>query len=537
MGILVPEHFPLSQLKNDEERMVVDAFRDRLTDGWLVMPDVGLAGFRERQVDIVLLHENYGAVVVEVKGHAPGIEGGVWMAHGKPMEPQPFAQAQANAYALRNWLRIQLDDEHLRVEYAVAFPNALSVRGELPPDVHPSQVLTSKVLEHPQELIEAVALHRSWNSPLGAEGMQAVVRVLRPDVQFEWDPEARARLARAKLDQIAGQSVRALQRLDLNRRVAVTGAAGTGKSMLAMGWARRALMRGERVLFTCYNEPLGQEMELRMHPDPRLTVGPFFPVVMNLPGMPTLEVPEDADSFFWDGTALQHLYEHWPKVTARFDTIVIDEAQDMSPQWIDMLQRLLDHDGPRRVLLTADDGQSLYHRGFEVPSPDDGWARCELAYNCRNTGAIARLLRSCFNGAPPPVGGPETQGIRWFPVATDDDVIEQVQAEYDRIVEEEAHDARRVLFATFNRSTRDRLRDEFGFVEWELGAKTAVICETVHRVKGLEFDYVVLVAGPEDRVTDQLLYVGASRAITGLSVVAPPEVARRLGLDRSTEQP
>ena len=68
------------------------------------------------------------------------------------------------------------------------------------------------------------------------------------------------------------------------------------------------------------------------------------------------------------------------------------------------------------------------------------------------------------------------------------------------------------------------------FVPWEGGQATTVICENVHRVKGLEFDYVVLAASEADNVTDALLYVGASRAITGLTLVGPKAIAARLGL-------
>lgn len=48
----------------------------------------------------------------------------------------------------------------------------------------------------------------------------------------------------------------------------------------------------------------------------------------------------------------------------------------------------------------------------------------------------------------------------------------------------------------------------------------AIICENVHRVKGLEFDYVVQAATAADTVSDALRYVGVSRALVGLTVIA-----------------
>ena len=53
---------------------------------------------------------------------------------------------------------------------------------------------------------------------------------------------------------------------------------------------------------------------------------------------------------------------------------------------------------------------------------------------------------------------------------------------------------------------------------------------TCHSAKGLEFDHVVLAVTPNDVGKDDLLYIGCSRAVSGLTVVSPRAVAERLGL-------
>jgi hypothetical protein len=64
-------------------------------------------------------------------------------------------------------------------------------------------------------------------------------------------------------------------------------------------------------------------------------------------------------------------------------------------------------------------------------------------------------------------------------------------------------------------------------VRWEQRG-SGVLCENVHRAKGLESDSVILVAN--EAVDDALLYVGVSRAVSELVVVAPSVVGHRLGL-------
>ena len=74
--------------------------------------------------------------------------------------------------------------------------------------------------------------------------------------------------------------------------------------------------------------------------------------------------------------------------------------------------------------------------------------------------------------------------------------------ELDRI-EESGHDVPSILVATIKTTVRNRLREEFAFVRWEDRGPHAIVCDNVHRVKGLEFDFVILVVTAED-VSDLL---------------------------------
>ena len=529
MGLLIPQNFPMESLVNDAERLVVSTLVDRLTDGWFVIPDVGILGSTDRQMDIVVAHESDGVAVIEVKGHRAQLEKGVWCSNGRPLNPQPLTQAKNNAYELRALLRAAHPSlERVNVEYGVVFPNTNELVGHLPPDADRAQFLLASDMEDPMGALDQLMTLR-WGTNLGAEGLRAVVESLCPDAQLVFDPEARARLARLRLNEICASQVQVLETLDANRRVMVTGGAGSGKTRLAMAWARRASLRGERVLLTCYNDPLAAAVWERFGDDELVTVDSYFDAAFQLEGMPELEVPSEADGTWWDTVAVGHLQRHWGKVTDRFDAIVVDEAQDFSPSWIAQLQQLLDPDGPRRMLMVADESQAIYTRGFTLPLADDGWVRCELVNNCRNTHQIASLLHQFLGGPPAPVGGPEAISVRWMPAEDLTSATEAVGEEIDRVLDDDDREPERVLVLTVKRTVRDHLRAQLGFVPWEESDDRSIACETVHRAKGLEFDHVILVLPNED-VSDALLYIGISRAISGLTVVAPSTLATRIGL-------
>jgi hypothetical protein len=290
------------------------------------------------------------------------------------------------------------------------------------------------------------------------------------------------------------------------------------------------------VLVTCFNEPLADQIQTHLDGYEGVVAGAFLTVARSFEGMPHLEEPanmtaEDA-STFWNETVIGHLHLHWPKITEKFDTIIIDEAQDFSPAWIAQLESLLDEDGPRRLMMVADSGQEIFSRGFRMPQPDDGWTLCELVNNCRNSHQIARLLRTFLGGAPAPEVGPETIGIDFVEASTIE-VVSKVK----EILERQSDNGSGLLAPVGRKvvlvpsvKLRDTLRVELGLGSWdERGTKT--VCETERRMKGTEFDTVILV-DPEYRMDDRALYIGISRAINQLFVVGPKELGQRLRIEK-----
>ena len=55
----------------------------------------------------------------------------------------------------------------------------------------------------------------------------------------------------------------AIDQLEGQRKVLISGRAGTGKTILALEFARRKLEENQDVLYLCYNRPLTEEIELK----------------------------------------------------------------------------------------------------------------------------------------------------------------------------------------------------------------------------------------------------------------------------------
>ena len=94
-----------------------------------------------------------------------------------------------------------------------------------------------------------------------------------------------------------------------------------------------------------------------------------------------------------------------------------------------------------------------------------------------------------------------------------------------------------IAVVTTSAVLRDKLSDgsitAAKLVRWEARDESSVVCATAHKLKGTEWNAVIVVSDlpvDKDRLPD-LLYVAVTRATTLLSIVATPETAPLLGID------
>lgn len=138
-----------------------------------------------------------------------------------------------------------------------------------------------------------------------------------------------ARLEKEERIRLDGEQFAVLQELMENKSVLVTGAAGTGKTALALTLARKLAESGKKVLVLCFTKPLARWMRAQIgQPNPAVWAIKRYAVeILRQAGR---DVVVEDTSQFWSGVALEAVVEALPALDPGWDAVVVDEGQDLT---------------------------------------------------------------------------------------------------------------------------------------------------------------------------------------------------------------
>jgi hypothetical protein len=227
-------------------------------------------------------------------------------------------------------------------------------------------------------------------------------------------------------------------------------------------------------------------------------------------------VPDDAGSEWWDTVPAQNLIDQRDVTTTRYDTIVVDEGQDFQPMWWEALDTLFANDGPRRLLVAADPLQAIYAGPWVAPA---NMMSISLETNVRSTLAVGRHVKE-LGGANPNSAAPAGSPVKHLQ-GTAENVASLVAGEITRFTHELQLPPVHIAILARHRELRELLIGSVMPVKlarWEERDEDTIVCETIHRVKGLE-RLAIIVVDLDDERTPELDYIGSSRAVLHLTVI------------------
>jgi len=522
------------------EEVLEDPFTVFYSRPWLGTTASGQQ--KDGECDFVVAHPNYGFLVIEVKGGAVSYDpiSDTWTSrdhNGSPFDiKNPARQAVESKHQILkkcqahpNW-----GGRRVSISHGIIFPDAESIPGDLGADMPHSIICFMEEFETGLRswIIDIMEREISGDyrlKPLGPEGIKILEDLLAHPIQLHIPLQRVIEDDERTISTLTPLQFQILTGLAEHKRVAISGSAGTGKTILAMEEALRCNNTGERVLLTCYNRPLSEFMQTTLGERQGLTIQNYHRFCDEI----FLKAGIAIDRSRIDNTLF---LEQYPKYLAealtilpdvRFDTIIIDEGQDFPPGLLKSLELALDPKGKGKIRLFYDNNQDVYHNQgkylenlYENPFV--------LTLNLRNTKKIHDLTRSFYTGKDTIAIGPDGHQIEWITAETLLDVRKSLNDYVQHLIEKEHIPATEIAVLISTRNDKEKysldgsiagMKYQFCNDRFATGITAGIILDSVTRFKGLESSVVIVVLDDSLVKSDEKLYVAFSRARSLLAVI------------------
>ena len=557
MAMMIPSRVD-EDLPSSAERRIFNLLkRDPDTEDWVVLHSLGLARRGTQpfgEIDFVVLIPGEGIVCLEVKGGRVSCESGVWKTINRfdvisEMKKSPFMQARESMFALKDAIEDHFGPHTPEAKSpkgcAVVFPDV-----DCPPptpEFERTDVIDRDDLRRPiSQAIRRLVQHRlrghqprSGRRIPDRSQMGSIRSFLRPDFDRVVTRATVVGRTDSRLLTLTPEQYDVLDNLELNDRCLFEGAAGTGKTLLALEFARRSASAGAHVLFVCFNRLLGDWIR-RETSDTNVVAGTWHGIARRLVmdstvGSEFLATEEEARRSGRSGEFFEHEFPFYAEVAVeeygeQFDTLVVDEAQDLvAQQTLDLFNGSLIGGlaGGRWAIFGDFTRQALYNNPGDPVSILSGYsqhfARMKLTQNCRNTRRIALETSnvSGFERLPFRLGqeeGPPVEHRYW---GTPSGLVNSLRDTVDRLIRDGIQPESIVLLSPnrLENSALDGVGTLAGIPIVDCSRNldvppSSIRFSTIHSFKGME-SQVVLIVGIEEVDGDDvqsLLYVGMSRA-------------------------
>jgi hypothetical protein len=545
MARMIPQK-PHPETKSQAELKLFTEFERQLPPDYTVFHSVTWqlrvkdSGLQDGETDFLVVHPEFGILIVEVKGGYIRYDGQIdqWYSNNIPIK-DPFKQGRNNKYSLLEKLR-ELPywrERWITVGYAAAFPD-VSVKGDLRLDAPRQLILDAADLNDlagwTRRALTFLQGRRPNDSPPGQTGLAELVRTLSPSVDLPPLLSIEIKSQAQEQERLTREQFMMLDFLGRRRRVAISGCAGSGKTTLAYEKARRLAEQDFKVLLTCFNLNLAEwlKWESEESRPPNLYIANFHRLADEMvqeAGLPT--GPYTAEYF--ETILPERLMAAIDRLGSRFDAIIVDEGQDFEDNWWLPLQCLLHNPDQGIFYIFFDDNQNIYRGLKQIPLES---APFTLPHNCRNTQHIHRQVLAFYRSDQLPLAvGPQGRPVEQYPYTTPAELKRLLRQALHRLVVEEDVPAWDIVILTPKSRQRSELWQlgplgNFHLVEQQTDASGDIYCTSVHKFKGLESPVVILAEVDNDQIWNlqTILYVGYSRARNHLILLTAADLSDKI---------
>ena len=557
--------FESGDIQSKAEVDLYKAFRDKLPQHihiffevtWILRSKNSKAN--DGETDFLIYHPEYGYICLEVKGG--GIEYDAlkakWYSTNSRNEKNeikdPVKQSSDAKWDVLEKIKENPDWKrypNLRIEHghAVFFPDVSkeNIQKIESPKLPINLIGYKDSLNDLETWLESVTSFWNENNTTPPEGILSLLKRTFAR-SFEVQPliSQKLKLQNEQRIRLTENQMRLLDHINNTRRAAISGGAGTGKTLLAVEKAKRLANDGFKTLLTCYNKQLGMHLESICKDVVNLEVKNFHYLcssyIQTFKRDKGRDLLQEAKDTYGMKNQFDILYPVALSYAAespdyQFDAIVCDEGQDFKQDFWEPLELLLTDYERSPLYVFFDDNQNIYEREKKFPITQEPFL---LTDNCRNTTQIHSLAYKYYKGdwiEPPKNLGGNIMRIHGDSIELQ---AKKITMEITNLITKEKVSPNSISILLLNGKSKQNYynvlekmplpKPNKWCIEWIQG-ESDILVDTVMRFKGLESDIVFLwsVDGSESGFLDDLIYVGSSRAKSILYLVGKEEVCDKI---------
>lgn len=560
MAIMIPSVIS-PEVKSSAERKIFEWFQNAPgTDKWIVLHSLGIATHNKviyGETDFLVLAPKMGVFALEVKGGRVRRENGIWYFTNRYGQTNkkirgPFDQARDGIFSIIDALKKRIDIEHRHIAnvlfgYGVMFPDIEFASAGI--EEEQWQVFDSRDGSNVKQFIKRLSggAKAKWESHYApvidsklpdSSDVRYMASLLRGDFDCTVPMSAQLRNASDALIALTKEQYHCLDQLDDNPRCLIKGPAGTGKTLLAIEEVKKSVVRGEKVALFCFNANLAdwlsnyfENMPEAVRPKYIGTFHKYMTQVAKEAGLLPV-YPQDPDK-------IQRYYQSdLPEAAAialldsseLYDKIVVDEAQDlMQNSYLDVMSACLEKGLSRgRWTMFGDfTMQAIYADGMSGASmiekleEQTSFIRFKLTINCRNTKPICKEIETVTGFQAPnnlwtKVDGPPVQYITW---STMENQCKKLKSLLKKLADAHISPEQITILSPKRRDDSVvSILDGYTVNDFKVPTGINTTFCTIQAYKGLE-NTVIILTDIEGFSSDKLMYVGLSRACSGLFIL------------------
>lgn len=541
MAKMIPLELKDGEYESSGEKEVFEALKIGLSDEWIVIyslrwitDDEIFLNRSNGESDFILINPNYGIMVLELKGGSITCINGEWFSISssniKRSIKDPEKQANEAKYNLLSKLRSNNINSYITT--AVWFPDCIKDKVSLPLSMPKEIILDMLSFNNIEERIVNVFNYRANKESfiirkLLDSDYKKIIDILNPKVDIKIPLVRISNKINMKYIKLNDEQNHCFEQLDGNKIISVSGNAGTGKTVLAVKKAFRESKIGKKVLFLCYNTLLKENISKESDDNFEVfSIHSFAEDYLNKYNKISYDDFQENGSYEeMMNSFIKEASNNKAEKRVFYDSIIIDEGQDFTKEWFEVIKEFLHKDSSLCVFY--DKNQMLYNKygRLDISFLEIG-TKYELKRNMRNTDEIYLSALSIIDISKDNVKLNGVTGIKPDIIFSENlfSKVEHLRNIITELKKNEYLSDNNITVLTME--ARKKLKYKKSIEDIFNGD-----VESIRKFKGLENDVIIIPDVPHNFMDDidlrNLLYVGMSRAKVHVILIIDTEEFNR----------